>query len=105
MDIEVETTSDSAGRRMLRITGAIDVQSRIALTTAARAAFQSGAPAVVLDLAGVTFMDSTGIGALVQMSHDAEDAGATLTIQNPSDRVVRILEMTGLDAVWIKETA
>ena len=55
---------------------------------------------LVLDLSGVTFLDSTGIGALIDLSHDAEDLAVTFGLRNPGPRVVRILQMTGLDARW-----
>jgi anti-sigma B factor antagonist len=105
MNIGIEATTDERGHALLRVSGAIDVQSREALLTAGRAAFESDSPGLVLDLADVTFLDSTGIGALVELGHDAEDADAGFALRDPSPRVVRILAMTGLDDAWpIEET-
>ena len=53
---------------------------------------------MVVELSDVTFLDSTGIGALVELGRDAEDANAQFVISDPSPRVMRILEMTGLDS-------
>lgn len=100
MDIDVTTSSDAGGRHVLDVAGAIDVQSRTVLLTEGRAALAEGATGLVVDLADVTFIDSTGIGALVELSHDAADAGATFTLRDPSPRAVRILDMTGLATVW-----
>lgn len=100
MNIGIEAGTDERGRALLRVSGAIDIQSREALITAGRAALDGNSGALVLDLADVTFMDSTGIGALVELGHDAEDAGAELLIRDPSPRVVRILDMTGLGEAW-----
>lgn len=100
MNIGIEASTDATGRAVLRISGAIDVQSRDAMLTAGRSALESDAPSLVLDMADVSFMDSTGIGALVELSNDAQDADAAFAIRDPSPRVVRILAMTGLGDAW-----
>ena len=103
MNIGIASGTDESGRSVLRVSGAIDVQSRDSLLTAGRAALKSDAPALVLDLADVSFLDSTGIGALVELSHDAEDAEVGFALRDPSPRVVRILMMTGLGDTWPTE--
>jgi anti-sigma B factor antagonist len=105
MDIGIEADTDDTGRAVLRVSGAIDVQSREVLIAAGRVALEGDAPGLVLDLAKVTFMDSTGIGALVELGHDAEDADVGFLLWHPSARVVRILDMTGLGEAWPTEHA
>lgn len=103
MNIGIESGTDDTGRSVVRVSGAIDVQSRGALLTAARAALETDAPGLVLDLGEVTFLDSTGIGALVELGHDAEDAQVGYALRDPSPRVIRILQMTGLGDAWPTE--
>ncbi|MGH8862515.1 MAG: STAS domain-containing protein [Jatrophihabitantaceae bacterium] len=103
MNIGIEAGTDADGRSVLRVSGAIDVQSREALLTAGRSVFEQGAQVLVLDLADVSFIDSTGIGALVELGHAAEDADAGFVIGRPSERVVRILQITGLSHAWRTE--
>ena len=103
MNIGIESATDDAGRCVLRVSGAIDVQSRAALLPAGRAALETDSPALVLDLDDVSFLDSTGIGALVELSHDAEDAQVAFALRDPSPRVIRILQMTGLGDTWPTE--
>jgi anti-sigma B factor antagonist len=105
MNIGIEADTDETGRALLRVSGAIDMQSREALLTAGRAALGRDTPALVLDLADVTFMDSTGIGALVELGHDAEEADTGFVLREPSVRVTRILAMTGLGDAWPTEYA
>lgn len=100
MDIAIEVGTDESGRSVLVVAGAIDLQTRDKLAAAGRAALADGAAALVLDLADVRFMDSTGIGTLIELGHDAEDADTQLVIRRPSARVTRILEMTGLADAW-----
>ena len=56
----------------------------------------AGATTVVLDLSGVTFLDSSAIGALVGSGRELGESGARLQIGPRSDIVERVLEITGL---------
>jgi anti-sigma B factor antagonist len=51
---------------------------------------------VVLDLAGVTFLDSAGIRAIVSAHEQLSASGAALTIRRPSDVARRVFEIAGL---------
>lgn len=99
MDLELAAT-DEGGRAVLALTGAVDVESRVKLRAACMETLDEGPVGLVLDMSGVTFMDSTGIGALVEVGRSAQDAGVTFTIRRPSPRVVRILQATGLIDAW-----
>ena len=50
---------------------------------------------LVVDLAGVRFVDSAGIGALLSTHERAKAAGVELELANPSDPVRRILDVSG----------
>jgi anti-sigma B factor antagonist len=52
-------------------------------------------PAVV-DLAGVTFIDSTGISVLIRQHQRREVVGEPLVVKDPSPRVLRVLEVAGV---------
>ena len=51
---------------------------------------------LTLDLSDVTFIDSTGIGTLVQLRLTAEARDKKLVLARPSDRVQRVLAITAL---------
>jgi anti-sigma B factor antagonist len=59
-----------------------------------------------IDMADVSFLDSSGLRMLMKAHQQWVDAGATLTIVNPSSAVARIIEITGLvdtlhlDGTW-----
>ena len=105
MNIRIEQGTDEAGRRVLQVIGAIDLQTRDRLGEAGRTALTDGTGPLVLDLARVSFIDSTGIGALIELGHDAADRDRALVIRQPSSRVMRILELTGLADAWQVEAA
>jgi stage II sporulation protein AA (anti-sigma F factor antagonist) len=51
---------------------------------------------VVVDLAGVTFIDSSGLGTLVRARNRLTSEGGALLVQHPADKVRRLFEVTGL---------
>lgn len=55
---------------------------------------------LVLDLAGVTYMDSSGIASLVKMLSRAKAIGASMHLVGMSDRVRSLFEITRLDHVF-----
>ena len=54
---------------------------------------------VVLDLAGISFVDGTGVQMLVTIHRAFEHAGHRLTIVSPSRRVEAELDRMGLDGI------
>lgn len=58
-----------------------------------------GASTVVIDASGLTFLDSSGLRALLSAREQLETAGATLELVNISPAVERVLEMTGTRAL------
>ena len=55
---------------------------------------------LVLDLSRLTFMDSTGLRALWRTRQHAQTAGAQLYLSEPSESVMRVLQVTKLDRVF-----
>jgi len=51
---------------------------------------------LVLDLSGLTFMDSTGIRLLLQASEYARRHGAGFVVVRPPAHVMRVVELVGL---------
>ena len=53
--------------------------------------------AVVVDLAGVEFIDSTGLSVLVRAQQQAAERGVEFGVQNPRAQAHRLLSLTGLE--------
>jgi anti-sigma B factor antagonist len=51
---------------------------------------------IVVDLSGVTFIDSTGLGVLVTALKRTRDAGGQLTLRSPTRSTRKVLDITGL---------
>jgi anti-anti-sigma factor len=101
VDLSIGDVVGSGRRRAISLRGSLDLATKDELIAgAAKALAEPGAEALAVDMSGVTFMDSTGIGALVKISTDTRKQGVTFTLEDPSDRVRRILHLTGLLEVW-----
>jgi stage II sporulation protein AA (anti-sigma F factor antagonist) len=76
----------------VRVAGEVD------LDTAEQLAAGLGAchGTVVVDLAGVTFIDSSGLGTLVRARNRLTSEGGGLLVAEPTERVRRLFELTGL---------
>jgi anti-sigma B factor antagonist len=57
---------------------------------------EDGKRGVVVDLSGVTFMDSTGIGVLVNALRHFSLRSGRMVLVCPSDRILRPFQVTGL---------
>jgi anti-sigma B factor antagonist len=55
---------------------------------------------LILDLAAVTFIDSTTLGALVQLRNIAMDQAKRMSLVNVPPVVARVLTIAGLDKVF-----
>ena len=81
---------------LVSITGELDIAATPELSTVLLVAADSPGTLVVLDLAGVDFIDSTALGTLLKASDAIESAGKRLRIVCESGPVRRLLEMTNL---------
>lgn len=86
--------------RVLGVSGEVDVATADRLKEAVTQALaESSADRVVLDLSEVSFMDSSGLAALVHAHKAAEEQRTSLVVSSPTSRLSRILDLTGLDRV------
>ena len=60
--------------------------------------------AVVIDLANVGYIDSTGLSILLTAHEQLGDAARTLIIRNPSSQVRRLLELCGVNHLNLSPT-
>ena len=93
------TSYDIDGGRLFALRGELD-----ACTCRGLAEHLIGPPAslVVVDLCQLTFMDSSGLGAIHAARRIAIKDGGNLVVCRPSPMVYRVLEITGLDT-WVTD--
>jgi anti-sigma B factor antagonist len=91
----VEHLSISQGRD-IRLAGELDVSNSPELDEVLRAAVEHGGPTLV-DLSELTFIDSTGITALLRAAVNLGDRGC-LILHGEQDSVRRVLDLVGVEA-------
>ena len=94
----MQLTIVSAGS-VLTPQGSVDVATRPQLLDAGFEVLRAEG-CLTLNLKAVDFMDSIGIGAMVELSKFAASIGARFTIIEPSPAVQRVLSLTGLTGAW-----
>ena len=85
--------TETDGHRIVEVSGEIDLASARVLDD--HLEFDETCRTIVLDLSGVTFIDSTGLRSIVRAQVEADDFGGVLNVVT-SEKVDRLLEITGL---------
>jgi|SRR5690554_2732709 len=91
----------SSDELLVRVSGELDITVRTALVDDVGAALQEEPPPrLVLDLGGVTFCDSSGLGVLLDIRRLADEAGVAVVLRAVSAQVARLLDLTDADG-WL----
>ena len=90
--------SQEPGTLILSLRGELDTLSRDTFESAVMAAIPT-AYAVVLDLGGLTFCDSTGLAMFLAAAEKAAASETTLTFRNVHPTVWRLFQISGIDHV------
>ena len=92
------SSSVGSGGLLLKITGEIDHHNaKLIRKQMDDDIFLHRPKKTVLDLSGVDFMDSSGLGLILGRFNSAEEVGGTLVLRSPSKRVEKVLTLAGID--------
>lgn len=94
--VRVDVAGDAI---VLNLEGELDLAARDAATTAFEQAIDSAPRAVLVNLQGLRFMDSTGLLCLLAAKSRADEAGIRIAVLNGSGPPHRVLTLGGLDTV------
>lgn len=94
MNIFAHTVTDHGDHVRLVLTGDVDFAAHSALADRLTT-LVAGGRAVVVDCAGVTFLDSMGLRALVEGLGAARASGVGFEVADPSQPVLRVMELAG----------
>jgi anti-anti-sigma factor len=97
--LTAELRSLSDGAAILLLTGEVDISSAHLLSTQLNMAAKNGLRDVIIDATSVSFMDSTGLHALVEGKRLLHDSGARIVLV-PSPQVRRVLELVFPDPLF-----
>jgi anti-anti-sigma factor len=118
MTIDVEHLGGSPAVTVVGLDGELDASNYEQVIDIVRDAYARGSRGIVLDLAKLTFMASSGLfalhsalrimrgetppdpeagwGALHEMSHDHEGGAANVRLASPQEPIARVLDRTGM---------
>ena len=91
--VDVEVTPNNV---IVSVVGELDMADADQVGHVLVEAAEAGKPIVRLELAGLTFADSSAIKAILVGAQAADERGVVYELVNPHDRVRRLLEVTGL---------
>lgn len=96
--------TDAEGQDVLVVSGDVDLATAHEFVAAADAwtASRMRGP-VRLDLSGVTFLDSSGISALLEIRRAATSAGTDVVLVDQSATVGRVLALAGIAELFVAD--
>jgi anti-sigma B factor antagonist len=96
-DVTVETLH---GIPVVAVSGEIDVATAPTLRDRLQAQVAEGHSTIVVDLLGVSFLDSTALGVLVGCLKRCREEGGDLRLVAVEPRIIKVFEITGLNEVF-----
>ena len=87
-------------RLMIVISGEIDHHSAVAVRNEIDAEILRVCPKkAVMDLSGIDFMDSSGLGLIMGRYSKMRAIGGELSLLDPNERILRIFTLAGLERI------
>jgi anti-sigma B factor antagonist len=93
--LSYEVTGQGDGT-VIHLRGELDLASAATLAASLRP-FERGHRAVVVDLSGLLFCDSSGLTALIRFRNEAAEYGTHVSLRHPTPAVRRLFELTSTD--------
>jgi stage II sporulation protein AA (anti-sigma F factor antagonist) len=95
--VSVDVTLPRDGVALFTVEGFLDVDTVPELRRHLSDQVSRGRYHLLLDLAAVSFMDSSGINALLQAREQTRSVGGSVRLISPTPTVRRILDLTGVN--------
>lgn len=91
---------EERGTLVIRLSGEIDHHGAVSVRSEIDRVIAERRPErLALELSGIDFMDSSGIGLVMGRYARMKAIGGELTVRNPSERVKKIFNMAGLERI------
>lgn len=97
------SSKPGSGRAVFTVRGEVDLATAPELERALDTAIEDGYTDIRVEVSEVTFLDARGLQVLVSAAERLEPDGM-LRLLNPSHRVCRVLQITGLDETLTSST-
>lgn len=94
------STADHGGHAVVALRGELDLADAPAVASHLLSAATARGPSIIVDLAGLTFIDCRGLGILVRVLQWTRQRGGDMPLAAPQQRVRKVLSLTGLIDVF-----
>ena len=97
--MELDVSTDARGIGVVSARGRLNMVSAGQLRETLTELVGQGTVRIVVDLGETTFVDSSGLGAIIAGLKTARQAGGDLQVARPNPAVMTVFELTNLDKV------
>jgi anti-sigma B factor antagonist len=94
------SVGDVDGYAVVALCGELDLSDTSDVAAHLIAAVAAYGPSIIVDLAGLKFIDSCGLGVLVRVLKWTRESGGDLSLAAPQRQVRQVLAITGLIDVF-----
>jgi anti-sigma B factor antagonist len=84
------------GIAVIAVVGELDLATAPELASALEAFVEDGPPELVLDLSGLSFMDSSGLAEFTKIQRRLRGQGRSLSLTAPQPNILKVFEISGL---------
>jgi len=100
MNLRVETQKPQEGVAVIALSGEVDVYTSPRVKQEVVDLLNAGTTRLIVDLSGVEYLDSTGLGVLIGGLKRARERDGDLKLVCDNLRILRIFEITGLTKIF-----
>jgi len=84
---------------MVCIKGEIDIYSIEKFRETIENQIKTQVPEIILDCSELSYMDSTGMGVLIELRNKTKEMGQKIVMLNPRPNIKKLLTLTGVDKI------
>jgi anti-sigma B factor antagonist len=100
VQLELSCRTEADGSQVISVTGELDIATAEQAYTYISDVIDGWPGPVSVDLAGLTFCDASGLGALARVARHAREAGRALRLVSARPPLLKIMRITGLDRAF-----
>jgi Anti-anti-sigma regulatory factor (antagonist of anti-sigma factor) len=101
----IVSAPDSGGYENVVLKGDCDLYAAPAFAKSMQSRIVGGSKRLRLDLAGVEYLDSTGVGALIRILQDAKKSGCEVRFRGIEGSPRKVLKMSNILAIMKEDDA
>jgi anti-sigma B factor antagonist len=98
--VRATTAQIGADAYVVSVAGELDIATADRLSGELGRTAERGARRVIVDLVGLTFIDSVALGVLTEEARRLRAAGGTFVVVSQDPRILRVFEITGFHRIF-----